>query len=137
MKIFLSTIILLVAGTFNAQAQHELDGKEFLIKLKLVEGKRSAGLLWEEDVITFRADHLKSRFMSQREQFPPAPCERKVEDASGDKIITFTASHRNTGVSDIKWEGTVRGNKIEGTAVWTNMQGPRTYSFEGTRRGKK
>jgi hypothetical protein len=132
MKAVISLLILLTAGISFIQAQkNELDGKTFPIKLKLIEGKSSAGLMWATDELSFNNGNLNSKFMSKREQFPPAPCEIKVNSVSGENIISFSAAHRNTGVSDIKWEGTVRGNKIEGTAVWTNMQGPRTYSFTG------
>ena len=75
--------------------------------------------------------------MSEREQFPPASCEIKIDSPSGEKIITFSAAHRNPGGSTIKWEGTVKGDTIEGTAAWKNAQGLRTYSFTGTLKGKK
>lgn len=34
-------------------------------------------------------------------------------------------------------QGTITGNKIEGTAVWTNANGPQTHSFSGMAEGEK
>ncbi len=133
MKIFISTIILLIAGFFYTQAQsEELNGKTFHIKLKLIKGNKSAGLRWTKDELSFGDGTLTSKFMSKREEFPAAPCEIKMVSSEEKKIISFAAAHRNTGVSDIHWTGTIKGNKIEGSAIWTNMQGSRTYSFSGT-----
>jgi hypothetical protein len=135
MKTFVISTIIFLTGIFYTSSQAQstiLDGKTFHIKLTLVEGKKSAGLVWTEDELSFSKGNLNSKFMSKREQFPSAHCEIKVDSTSVEKTISFSASHKNRGVSDIKWEGKVTGNKVEGTAVWTNMQGPRTYSFTGT-----
>jgi len=137
MKIFVSTFILLITGIFYTQAQKsELDGKTFHIKLKLIDGKRVEGSTWLEDEITFKGGNLKLKDMSRREKFPPAHCEIKADPTAGEKTIAFSASHNNPFGSDIKWDGTVTGNSIKGTAVWTNIHGPRTYSFSGTAKGK-
>jgi hypothetical protein len=133
MKTFILSTIVFLTGAFytSSQAQStELDGKTFHIKLKIVEGNPKAGSTWIDDVLVFKKGNLNSQFMTKREGFPPAPCEIKID--SGEKTITFSASHKNKSVSDIKWEGKIIGDKIEGTAVWTNIQGPRTYSFTGT-----
>src|SRR5262245_20319861 len=140
MKTVIIYAIIFLAGVFynSSQAQStEIDGKTFHIKLKLIKGNTSAGLKWKKDYLSFGDGNLNSEFISTREQFPTAHCEIKIDFTSGKKIITFSASHKNTGVSNIKWEGKVIRNKIEGTAIWTNMQGPRTYSFKGTlKKGK-
>lgn len=135
MKTLIISITLLFAGVFytSSQAQStELDGKTYNIKLKIVKGNPRAGSTWTNDELIFKEGNLNSEFMTEHEGFPPAQCEIKVDSASGEKTITFSASHKNKSVSNIKWEGKIVGNKIEGTAVWTNMQGPRTYSFTGT-----
>lgn len=132
MKLIISFVIVLLTGTFYVQAQKsELEGRTFHIKLTLIEGKGVQGSAWTEDEIIFTRGRLNPKYMGKHEQFPPAPCEIKVGEFSGKKVITFSAAHRNRGESDIKWEGTVTGNRIEGTAIWTNMHGPRTYSFTG------
>jgi len=141
MKTIIALIIALITGiSFYASSQtqkqdKELDNKTFRIKLKQTDGKNS-GWQWTEDEISFKAGTLKSKFMSKHEQFPSADCSITVDASSAEKIIGFSAAHKNTGVSDIKWEGTVTGNKIKGTAVWTNMQGTRSYTFSGTIKGK-
>src|SRR5712671_6732921 len=107
MKTFIISTIIFLTGIFyiSSQAQStELDGKTFHIKLKIVKGNKSAGLTWTADDLSFEKDNLSSKFMSKREQFPPAYCEIKIDSASGKKTITFSASHTNTGGSVINWE---------------------------------
>src|SRR5690348_4113154 len=110
MKTLIISITLLLTGVFynSSKAQKtELDGKTFNIKLTIVEGKKSAGLVWTEDELSFSKGNLNSRFMSKREGFPSAHCEVKIDSVSSEKTITFSASHKNKGVSDIKWEGKI------------------------------
>ena len=74
--------------------------------------------------------------MSEREKFPPFEYTVVQDPSSVDKII-FTATGQNDGQSTIVWEGKVTGKSIEGTATWTNMNGPQKEFFKGTLREKK
>ena len=139
MKTLLISVLILFTGvytTLRAQST-ELDGKTFHIKLTITKGNPKAGSTWTKDVLTFTEGNLNAEFMSEHEGFPSAACEIKIDSTSGKKTITFSASHTNTGGSVIKWEGKIVGDKIEGTAVWKYIQGPRTYSFTGTLKKEK
>lgn len=134
MKTVISIIIILTAGVLYAQTQNkELDEKTFHINLKLIKGKKVQGSKWSEDNISFKSGNLIPEFMQEHEHFPPAPCQMNTNSS---KVISFSATHKNPNGSEIRWEGTINGNTIKGTAVWTNMHGPRTYSFTGTLKGK-
>jgi len=142
MRIVISSLLIFLLSasiSVSAQAKHknnELDGKIFHITLKMTDGQRK-GWQWVTDDVSFKKGKLKSKVMSEREEFPAADCTTTVDSSSHEIIISFSASHKNTGVSNIKWEGTVTGNKIQGTAIWTNMQGVQTYSFKGTLQKEK
>src|SRR5690349_19163415 len=137
MKTLLISVLILFTGvytTLRAQST-KLDGKTFQIKLTITKGNPKAGSTWTKDVITFSEGNLNAEFMAEHEGFPPAACKIKVDSASGE--ITFSASHKNKGGSNIKWEGKIVGDKIEGTAIWKNIHGPRAYSFTGTLKKEK
>lgn len=128
-------LILILHSTFcihhsSAQTINPLEGKTFSIKLQITGAERR-GMPWTTDEISFKDGKLISKVMGAKEEFPPFDCTFRVDSTSGPVKIHFTASGHNTGVSYITWEGIVTGNKIEGTAVWTNMNGPQTQTFIG------
>lgn len=132
MKVFYSLVVILIAGIIYTQAQ-ELDGKTFHISLKLIAGEGSAGSSWTEDEIHFQGDNLVTKFMKEHEHFSPAPCDVRVDSSSvpGEKMISFSAAHKNPGGSNVRWQGAVKGDHIEGSVVWVNANGTRMYSFTG------
>jgi len=126
MKLFL--FILVVFTHEIAYSQSSLYGKTFEITLQ-VSGKTRDGIKWTKDELSFIKDKFASKFMSEREKFPPF-------EYSFMNDSTFTAEGRNLGGSTIVWEGKISGNKIEGVATWTNMHGPQKEIFEGSLREK-
>ena len=134
-KIILA-VLTCVALSSSAQTKNSLEGKTFSIKLEITGAERR-GMPWTTDEISFEDGKLISKVMSEKEGFPPFDCAITVDSSSSPVKIHFTASGHNTGVSDIKWEGTITGNKIKGTAVWTNMNGPQAQTFSGTLKKKK
>ena len=138
--IFAFIISALICFSFFASGQvkekkNELNGKTFSIKLNLTEGKRK-GWQWSTDEISFHSGKLQSKVMSTKEKFPLADCAITVESSSPEKTFSFAVTVNNPGGSEIIWKGTVTGNNIEGTAVWTNMKGTQSYSFSGKMKGK-
>ena len=143
MKTSISLIIstLLCISFFSVQAQTPKEkglpeGKTFTITLRTT-GETRPGMPWTTDVISFSGGKLDAKVMRAKEKFPPFNCSFTVDSASSGVTIHFTASGHNSGTSDIAWEGTIAGSKIEGTAVWTNANGPQTYSFSGKSKGEK
>ena len=134
MKPLLQIILpALICFSFYSSAQvrekeNALNGKTFSIMLR-VTGDERPGMPWTADEISFAGGKLISKVMGKEEGFPPFDCSFTVDSTASGIIIHFTASGKNNGVSDITWEGTVTGNKIEGTAVWNNAHGPQTQTF--------
>lgn len=128
MKTFVLTIIIVAAGMSYTRAQ-VLDGKTFHVTLTIVQGERIAGSHWTEDDLHFEGDNLIPQLMREREHFSPSPCEVKVDSSSGE--ITFSGANKNTSGSNVRWQGMVRGDHIEGSVVWVNTGGTRMYSFTG------
>jgi hypothetical protein len=131
--------VFLLCGGFllsffaNAQDINSLKGKTFSINLEVISDERP-GRAWTTDEITFRGKTFVSKEMSH-EQFPAFDCTFTADSSSKD-VIHFTASGKNKGVSDIQWEGTINGATIQGTAIWTNANGPQTHRFSGTLKKK-
>ena len=123
-------LILLVAVSGNTFGQSTLDGKTFKIKLK-VSGPERLGREWTSDELTFSDGKFVSREMGEGEKFPPFGYTL-IEDSLSKGSIKFIAAGQNPGGSTIAWDGKVKGNKIEGSATWTNRNGPQKLLFKGT-----
>jgi hypothetical protein len=126
-----STIFLLVLALFLsiistnlniAVADDSLDGKSFLVELS--ETKKNEVT---KDELIFKDGTF---FSVECEQygFGPASYESK---SKGDAIL-----FESTLVSDTEgkseWEGSVKGDKITGTSIWSKEgQDPIIYTYEG------
>jgi hypothetical protein len=123
-------VLLLLFPFVVAYAQINVpDGKTFSITLKMTTGKRT-DWQWTHDEISFASGHLKSKVMMSSEHFDAPFCKWTPDSVS--KTIRFETTSKNLYVSEIKWQGVVTGNKINGTAIWKNASGIQTYSFTGT-----
>ena len=126
----LSAIFILYNATaVFAQTTASLDGKRFSITLEITGAKRP-GINWIKDELNFEKNRMVSKFMSGREHFRPFKCTFEV-DATDTGKIHFKGYGKNDGQSNIKWDGTIAGDSIEGTAVWTNANGQQTHRFSG------
>ena len=131
MKPFLSFLVaaFLLAANINAQNADKkttLDDRTYSIHLKMTEGKKG-NWQWVNDELVFSDGKLKAQFMNKKERFSPSDVV-----VSGSSEISFESTMHNPGGSEIKWNGTIKGNTIFGTAVWTNLSGTHSYSFKGT-----
>ena len=91
----------------------------------------------EKDEISFKGEKLGSKFMTTEHQFPASPYSATVDSSSSSKDITFQAAGKNPDKEEIKWDGTVSGDAIEGTAVITTKKGKTIeYSFTGDLKAK-
>ena len=133
--IFRYFIPVLICFPFFANAQlsenkNSLDGKTFSIKIQKTSGEIK-GWNWDKDELSFENGKLKSKFMSEKEKFSPA--EIILTPDSLQKSMRFEClSENHPGISQIIWDGTITGNKMEGTAEWNNAKGKRTYTFTGS-----
>jgi len=114
-----------------------LAGKIYTIELT-AQGKKAGKP--ENDEISFKSDKFTSKLMKTDEKFAPAAYTAELDTTdAANKVITFTAESKNPSEELLNWTGTITGEDIEGTAVWTNKKGKtkKEYAFTGTLKGKK
>ncbi len=114
-----------------------LAGKIFTIELA-AQGKKAGDP--EADEISFKSDKFTSKLMKTDEKFAPSAYTAVLDTAdAANKVITFESESKNAGEELLKWTGTITGEDIEGTAVWTNKKGKtkKEYTFTGSLKGKK
>lgn len=114
-----------------------LAGKIYTIELA-EQGKKAGDP--EPDELTFKSDKFTSKVMKLDEKFMPSAYTAELDTSdAANKIITFESESKNPGEELLKWTGTITGEEIEGTAVWTNKKGKmkKEYTFTGTLKGKK
>ena len=134
-------IILVLHSVFciphsSAQTKYIIGGRTFSITLH-VTGASRPGMEWKSDAISFEGTKLTAKVIGTKEHFPPFDCTFYADSSAKEMKLRFSASGKNNGGSTINWEGTIAGDKIEGTATWTNMHGPETLTFTGKVKGKK
>lgn len=135
---FIAIVVFYVASTTSVYAQKEakdqiLSGKVFTIELVAQGGKKEAKP--ESDEISFKADKFTSKLMKTENEFSSA--SYTVSESSG--VITFEAESKNKSEDVLKWTGTITGEAVEGTAVWTTKKGKtkKEYNFTGSLKEKK
>jgi len=131
-RIFLSTLIILVFTVFlsiitdslsTALAENSLDGKTFEVKVSEQgqDGEPTADELIFKEGTFFSTD-------CEQYGFRATPYKATAE---GDKtMFESTLMSKKEGKAD--WKGTVDGNSITGTFVWSKEgQDPIKYEFQG------
>lgn len=90
------------------------------------------------DEISFKSDKLNSKFMTTENKFPAAAYTVSVDSSSSPKTITFSSDIKNSDGEELKWDGTITDDAIEGTAVITSKKGKTKaeYSFSGNLKEK-
>ena len=131
---------LITSNSIYAQkkpvADKLLGGKIYTIELTPQEKKPKP----ESDEISFKSDKFTSKLMKTDNEFAPSAYTVTVDSSdAANKVITFETESKNSGEELLKWSGTIKGDEIEGTAVWTNKKGKtkKEYAFTGTLKGKK
>ena len=92
----------------------------------------------EADEISFKGEKLNSKFMMTANKIPAGAYTVSVDSTSDPVSITFSSESKNPDGDILKWDGTVTGDEIEGTAVITNKKGKTVhdYSFTGALKPK-
>ena len=145
-KNILPVALCLLAFTTTTFAQKKkapdkiLGNKIYTVQLTAQGGKKASEP--EADEISFKTDKLNSKLLQSDYEFEPAPYTVTVDSSNmvdGKPTISFEAEGKNVADEPIKWTGTVTGDEIEGTAVWTNKKGKvkKEYTFSGIQKGKK
>ena len=138
---FTLTIVVVVflfspSDKVYAQKKEKLLGeKQFDIELTEQGKKKNNEPV--KDQILFRADKLSSAFMMREFTYTASPYTASVDSTSGSSIITFVSDSKNANGEMLKWNGTVTGETIEGTAVITDKKGKSKTTFSFTGKQKK
>ena len=139
----LATAVFLSAAGNVALAQKKVKDKVLAGKIYTVEMAETTGKKVgkkDNDEISFKSEKLNSKFITTSVHFPAAPYIVTVDSTSTPPDITFTSEGKNTEGEDIKWEGVITGDDIEGTAVVSKKgKVKREFSYTGTLKvkGKK
>lgn len=139
--ITLLAIVVYMTATAFAQKGKEkvekdkvLDKKIFVIDLTET-GKKKAKA--EPDEISFANNKFKSKVMAD-EKFVADLYIVTVDSSSGEKVVTFESTLKNDGGEELLWNGTVKGDDIEGTAVLSKKgKTKKEYEFSGSLKQKK
>ena len=133
------TIVLLSFIT-NANAQKKEKDKVLANKVYTIEftdkGAKKPKPIADE--ISFKSEKLNSKFMTTENKLPAGPYTVSVDSSASPKTITFQSESKNADGEELKWDGTITDEAIEGTAVVTNKKGKTVhdYSFTGTLKAK-
>ena len=112
----------------------ELDKKVMLIEIT-EEGKKKSS----PDELSFANNKMKSKMFDEK-KFKADAYTVTVDSSSGEKTITFDATLKNDSEEELVWNGTLKENDVEGTAVLSKKgKVKKNYSFTGSlkQKGKK
>jgi len=116
--------------TLLAQSSGSLDGNSYSIQLSRPKDINTTG--WKTDTFVFDSGEMYADYLRKREGFKSAPYNPTKGESDQGAVIKFLYEATNRYGSKLKIEGTVFGDSIEGTAIWTSDRGPFSYSFIGT-----
>lgn len=119
-----------VQETLRAQSAISLDGNSYSILLSRPKGINTTG--WKADTFVFESGEMYSDCLRKQEGFKSALYNPKKSESDQGMMIKFLYEATNRYGSTLKIEGTVIGNKIEGTATWINDRGAFEYLFVGS-----
>ena len=130
----LVAVAFLLSVNMHAQAPKKdklLSEKNFDVELTEQGKKKEAPPV--KDQILFRADRLSSTYMMREYVFTASAYTATADSTSGKPVITFVSDSKNADGDLLKWNGTVIGETMEGTAVMTDKKGkPKvSYTFKG------
>ena len=121
---FVAALLFLFAAPARAEKM-ALDGTTF-VGTMTEKGKTKA----DPDQLVFKDGKFRSTACDVY-GFP----ETHYTSTVGDGATRFEATATSPKEGTMKWKGTVKGNTIEGTAVWVKKgQADMQYTFEGKRK---
>ncbi len=138
--IFIAAGLAFVATTALAQKKEKippgpLDKKTFAVE-RVKDGKKK-GTPEKED-LKFAAGKFSWSTMIQDGEYKPAAYEATYDSTANPITCAFTSEPQGDKDVVYKWEGTITGDDIEGTATLTKKgKVKESYTFSGMIKGKK
>lgn len=118
-------------GSKKAPKDKVLTGRIYTIEMSETTGKKVGKT--KSDEIAFKSEKLNSKFMTSENHFPAALYTVTVDSSSTPPAISFVSEGKNSDGEDIKWEGTITGDDIEGSALITKKgKTKKEYSYTGS-----
>ena len=137
----LCTAFLFFAGQSFAQKNKKekpLDGFNYEVKLT-VEAQAKPTKPMEDD-LSFKGNKLKSKALAEKYNFKAGEFTATVDSSNAEEVvITFDAVMKGETPDDVlTWHGTVTGEDIEGSAIWTKKgKTKKSFAFVGMQKKKK
>jgi hypothetical protein len=132
-------MLLAFAGKANAQAKvkDQLENKIFTVEVTEEKEGKDPGKPYADE-ITFKSQKFKAKFATDA-GFAANVYECTVDSTAEGKPIEFSIETKNADTQErFSCEGTVKGDKIEGTAYYIKKGKTKlTYKFEGELKSKK
>lgn len=137
----LSTFVMVsLAVSFSASAQKKvkdkvLAGKVFVVELTETTNKKVGKMVTEE--LSFKSEKINSKTIASL-KFPASLYViLEVDSSSTPPSVLFSSEGKSQEGEDIKWEGTVTGPDIEGTAVISRKgKTKKEFAFTGSQKVK-
>jgi len=128
-----SSLLFAQKGKEKVEKDKELDKKVFLIDLTETGKKKGKA---EQDELSFSNNKFKSKVMAE-DKFAADIYTVTVDSSSGEKVVSFESTLKNEG-EELLWNGTIKGEEIEGTAVLSKKgKTKKEYEFSGNLKQKK
>ncbi|HSI03922.1 MAG: hypothetical protein ACAI38_04485 [Myxococcota bacterium] len=119
-----SAVLLAIASVALAAGKGELDGKVFAVAL----AEKANAAKSDNDTLTFQGGTFRSSGCDQYGFGAASYTTSKAGD-----VITFESTATSPKEGTMIWKGTVKGNAVEGTALWQKKgQADIAYVFKGT-----
>jgi hypothetical protein len=138
---FILTALFFVSGSAFAQKGKKdkpLDGFNYDVKITIEAQTKPTKPL--EDDLSFKSDKLKSKVLAEKYKFKPGAFTATVDSSNIEEVvITFDAVMKGETDDDLlTWHGTVTGEDIEGTAIWTKKgKTKKSFAIVGIQKKKK
>ena len=118
-------------GSKKAPKDKVLTGRIYTVEVSETTGKKVGKT--KSDEIAFKSEKLNSKFMTSENHFPAAAYTVTVDSSSTPATISFVSEGKNSDGEDIKWEGTITGDDIEGSAIITKKgKTKKEYAYTGS-----
>ena len=115
-----------------------LDGFNYDVKITVEAQAKPTKPM--EDEMSFKGEKLKTKALAEKYKFKPAAFTATVDSSNAEEVvITFDAVMKGETDDDLlTWHGTVTGEDIEGTAIWTKKgKTKKSFAIVGIQKKKK
>lgn len=138
--ILLATVLLVFGQSFaqKNKADKPLDGFNYDVKIT-VEAQAKLTKPMEDD-LSFKGNKMKSKALAEKYNFKAGEFTATVDSSNAEEVvITFDAVMKGETPDDVlTWHGTVTGEDIEGSAIWTKKgKTKKSFAIVGLQKKKK